>query len=32
MKEISRNDRDFLNTEFLSGAANVITRPGRQKT
>jgi hypothetical protein len=27
-----RNDCDFLNAEFLLGAAIVITRPGRQKT
>jgi hypothetical protein len=33
MKEIPRNNCDFfLNTEFLLGAAIVITRPGRQKT
>jgi hypothetical protein len=32
MKEISGNDCDFLNSEFLLGVAIVITRPGRQKT
>jgi hypothetical protein len=31
MKEISRDDYDFLSKEQLLGAAVVITRPGRQK-